>query len=159
MIDAQKQILEGIASRRADIDGSSSQTTLAGLSQKLFDRLILTHATTTEFLHHFWVVFLSGDPDRAGELAKMVETLERAMDRINAVAGDAEKERDEVIRKQKQHIRDVWEQTGKKIKWDPKSVGGGERVVREMMAPTIQALHKASKEYGKALAAEGVDAS
>jgi transcription initiation factor TFIIH subunit 1 len=158
-LDAQKHILEGVAARRIEIDGSSSQNALAGLSQKLFDRLTLTHATTTEFLHHFWLVFLSGDPDRAGELAKMVETLERAMDRINAVASDAEKEREDIIHKQKKHIRDVWEQTGKKLKWNASSVGGGEKVVREMMEPTIKALQKASKEYRKALAAEGIDAS
>jgi transcription initiation factor TFIIH subunit 1 len=159
LLDAQKQILEGVRARRTEIDGSSAQSSLSGLSQKLFDRLTLTHATTTEFLHHFWIVFLSGDPDRAGELAKMVETLERAMDRINAVAADAEKERDEIIRKQKQHIRDVWEQTGKKIQWSANSVGGGEKVVKEMMEPTIRTLQKASREYRRALTAEGIDAS
>ncbi|KAF4634624.1 hypothetical protein G7Y89_g3474 [Cudoniella acicularis] len=111
LADAQKQILEGIRARRTEIDGSDANASLSGLSQKLFDRLTLTHATTTEFLHHFWVIFLSGDPDRAGELAKMVETLERAMDRINAVAADAETEKEDAIRKQKQHIRDIWEKT------------------------------------------------
>lgn len=154
---AQKQIFEGVSRRRTEIDGSSSQTALSGLSQKLFDRLTLTHATTTEFLHHFWVAFLSGDPDRAGELAKMVETLERAMDRINAVAADAEKEREEVIRAQKQRIRDVFEKTGKKMNWNPKSVGGGEKVVKDMMEPTIKALQKASEKYRKALQEQGVD--
>ncbi|PQE29731.1 hypothetical protein CJF32_00000394 [Rutstroemia sp. NJR-2017a WRK4] len=158
-VEAQKQILEGIAARRAEIDGSGADSSLAGLSQTLFDRLTLTHATTVEFLHHFWLIFLSGDPDRANELAKMVETLDRAMDRINAVAADAEKEREEVIMRQKAQLRNVWEQTGKKIKWNPASVGGGEKVVREMMQPTIQTLQKASKEYRKALAAEGVDAT
>lgn len=158
-VEAQKQILEGIAARRTEIDGSSADSSLAGLSQALFDRLTLTHATTVEFLHHFWLIFLSGDSDRANELAKMVETLDRAMDRINAVAADAEKEREEVIMRQKAHLRNVWEQTGKKIKWNPDSVGGGEKVVREMMQPTIQTLQKASKEYRKALAAEGVDAA
>ena len=159
LINAQKHIFEAVAARRTEIDGSSTENALAGLSQKLFDRLTLTHATTIEFLHHFWMVFLSGDPDRAGELAKMVETLERAMDRINAVAADAEKERDEIIQRQKNHIRDVWEQTGKKLKWNSSSVGGGEKVVREMMEPTIKTLQKASKEYRKALAAEGIDSS
>jgi transcription initiation factor TFIIH subunit 1 len=158
-LDAQKHILEGVAVRRTEIDGSSSQNALGGLSQRLFDRLTLTNATTTEFLHHFWMVFLSGDADRAGELAKMVETLERAMDRINSVAADAEKEREEIIQKQKKHIREVWEQTGKKLKWNASSVGGGEKVVREMMEPTIKTLQKASKEYRKALAAEGIDTS
>jgi len=159
LADAQKQVLEGIKARRAEFEGSSAQSSLSGLSQKIFDRLTLTHATTTEFLHHFWLIFLSGDPDRAGELAKMVETLERAMDRINAVGADAEKERSEIIQKQKQHIRNVWEQTGKKIQWNANSVGGGEKVVKAMMEPTIKTLQKALKEYRKALAAEGLDVS
>jgi len=157
--DAQKQILEGIKAKRTEIDGSSTESSLSGLSQKLYERLTLTHATTVEFLHHFWTLFLSGDPDRAGELAKMVETLERAMDRINAVAADAEKERQEIIQRQKQHLRDVYQQSKRKIQWNEGSVGGGEKVVREMMEPTIKTLTKASKEYRKALVAEGIDTS
>ncbi|KAG0652951.1 General transcription and DNA repair factor IIH subunit tcf-29 [Hyphodiscus hymeniophilus] len=157
LMDAQKQIFEGIVARRSEMDGSSAELSLSGLSQRSFDRLVLTHATTTEFLHHFWVIFLSGDPDRAGELAKMVETLERAMDRINAVATDAEKERNELIISEKQRIKDLWEQTGKKKRFDPNSVGGGEKVVREMMEPTIKTLQKAAREYRKALVAEGID--
>lgn len=47
LVDAQKQILEGIKARRLEIDGSSAQSSLAGLSQKVFDRLTLTQATTT----------------------------------------------------------------------------------------------------------------
>ncbi|OBT96467.1 RNA polymerase II transcription factor B subunit 1 [Pseudogymnoascus verrucosus] len=158
-IDAQKQIFEGITQQRTRMDGSDPQANLSGLSQALFDRLTLTHATTTEFLHHFWSVFLCGDPDRAGELAKLVETLERALDRINAVAADAEKERNDLIKSQKQQIRELWEKTGKKMQYKPELVGGGEKVVREMLEPTIFALDKASKEYRKALAAEGVDTS
>lgn len=159
LADAQKQILEGVKARRLELDGSNTESELSGLSHKLFDRLTLTHATTTEFLHHFWLVFLSGDPDRAGELAKMVETLDRAMDRINAVAAEAEKEREDTIRKQKHHIREEYNKTGKKLAWNPNSVGGGEKVVREMMEPTIRTLQKATKEYKKALAAEGLDVS
>ncbi|KAL3428127.1 TFIIH p62 subunit domain-containing protein [Phlyctema vagabunda] len=159
LMEAQKQILEGIAARRTQIDGSSSQSSLSGLSQHLFDRLTLTHATTIEFLHHFWLLFLSGDPEKAGELAKMVETLERALDRINAVAQAAEAERESIITDRKRHIREVWEKTGKKLKWDPSSVGGGEKIVREMMEPAIKSLDKASREYRKALKAEGVEAA
>ncbi|TVY93081.1 General transcription and DNA repair factor IIH subunit [Lachnellula willkommii] len=159
LVDAQKQVLEGVKARRLEIDGSSAQTSLAGLSQNIFDRLTLTHATTTEFLHHFWTIFLSGDPDRAGELAKMVETLERAMDRINAVAADSEKEREQVIARTKQDILDIYQRTQKKTKWDSKSVAGGEKVVKEMMEPTTRAIQKAMKEYKKALAAEGIDTS
>jgi len=157
--DAQKQVLEGIAHRRTVMDEIDPQANLSGLSQRMFDRLTLTHATTTEFLRNFWGAFLSGDPDRAGELGKLVETLERALDRINAVAADAEKEREEEILKKKQQIREVWEKTGKKLQWKPDSIGGGKKVVQNMLEPTIGAIAKASQKYREALAAEGVDTS
>ncbi|KAI9730781.1 MAG: RNA polymerase II transcription factor B subunit 1 [Claussenomyces sp. TS43310] len=156
--DAQNQVFEGIAQRRK-INETDPQAILGGLSQKLFDRLTLTHATTTEFLRNFWTIFLSGDPDRAGELAKMVETLERALDRINAVAADAEREREDEIQRKKQQIRDVWERTGKKLQWNSNSIGGGAKVVKEMLEPTIGALDRASRNYREALATEGVDTS
>jgi transcription initiation factor TFIIH subunit 1 len=159
LLDAHKQVMERLAQRKSRNDGTDESTNFRGLSQSLFDRLTLTHATTTEFLHHFWIVFLSGDPDRAGELGKMVETLERALDRINAVAADAEKEREEVVRRQKQQVIDHYERTGKKMQWSAKSVGGGAKVVKEMLEPTIGALDKATREYKKALIAEGVDVS
>jgi transcription initiation factor TFIIH subunit 1 len=155
LMDAQKQVFEGVKQRRSEIDGSDTKSDLSGLSQSLFDRLTLTHATTIEFLHHFWMAFLSGDPDRAEELSKLVETLERARDRINAVATEATEERNGIIRKQKQHIREVWEKTGKKMHWNSDSVGGGAAVVMEMMEPTMAALDKASREYKKALAEGG----
>ncbi|KAG4413758.1 hypothetical protein IFR04_013108 [Cadophora malorum] len=156
--DAQRHVLEGIVARRAALEGSAAQS-LSGLSQHIFDRLVLTHTTTTEFLHHFWLVFLSGDADKANELAQLVTSLERAMDRINAVAADAEKEREDAIRIKKEHIKNVYEKTKKKIHWKPESVGGGQKVVMEMMDPTIKTLQKATKEYRRALAAEGMDTS
>lgn len=155
-VDAQRQILDAITVHRAEIDGSGEQSSLAGLSQAVFDRLTLTQATTTEFLHHFWLIFLSGDPDRANELAKMVETLDRAMDRINAVAADAEKEREAVVAKLKQRSLDIFYETGSKVDVDKSAVSGGGKVVREMMEPTMQTLQKATKAYKKALAAEGI---
>ena len=102
------------------------------------------------------MAFLSGDPDRAEELSQLVKTLERARDRINAVATDATEERNAIIRKQKQHICEVWEKTRKKLHWNSDSVGGGAAVVMEMMEPTMAALDKASWEYKKALA-EGAE--
>jgi transcription initiation factor TFIIH subunit 1 len=154
--DARDQIMEGVKARRLETDGVDDQLALAGLSQNIFDRLTLTHATTTEFLHHFWLLFLSGDPDRAGELGKMVETLDRAMDRINAVAADAEAEREELINEKKQYMRDVFEKTGKKLKFNPNSVEGGAKIVIGMMEPTIKTIEKARAEYKRAMIAEGI---
>lgn len=149
--DAQKQIFEGIINRRHEINDSGTQSALSGLSQKIFDKLTLTHATTVEFLQHFWALFLSGDSERASELAKLVETLERAIDRIDAVANDAEHERQELISKQKQQIKDIFKSSGRKIQWSPNSVPGGAKAVKTMTVPIIKSLEKAINEYKRAL--------
>jgi transcription initiation factor TFIIH subunit 1 len=122
------------------------------------NRLMLTHATTTEFLHHFWMAFLSGDPDRANECARQVETLNRAMDRINAVAEDAEAERKKELEKAKQEIRDHFERTGRKKKWNPDAIKGGAKAVKQIIAPTVKAVEQALAEYARALALETAQA-
>jgi transcription initiation factor TFIIH subunit 1 len=118
----------------------------------LFDRLTLTHATTTEFLNQFWQAFLSGNPDRAGELASLVESLNRATDRIKAVAADAEAERQVEVNNLKQHAREVLAATGKQIRVNLSGVGGGEKVVNQLLGPTIKALALAINKYKEALA-------
>lgn len=157
--EAQNQVMQGIMARRAQISGSTSGLGLSGLSQSVFDRLTLTNATTTEFLHHFWVLFLSGDPDKAAELAKMFETLSRSMDRINAVAAEAESDKQMAIKLAREEIMRHYEQTGQKKRLDVSKIGGGEKVVREMMAPTIKTVNKAVEEYKKAMAKEGLETS
>lgn len=151
---AQKQILEGIKQRRALTDESSGHS---GLSESFFDRLVLTNQTTNSFLKQFWSAFLSGDSERAEELSGLVLTLERSLLRIEAVADDATKEREEVIAVQKQKIRDHFQKTGKKLLWNPKLIEGGEQVVYDMSKPTISAVDKAIRLYKDALAKEGVD--
>lgn len=161
---ATSQILAAIAQQRAQTDDlSSSSTTFSitaspstpifGLSGAISDRLALTHATATEFLQHFWSAFLSGDVDRAEEAAKLIETLDRAMDRIQAVADDAEKDRVKEVDRIKQQIKDRFERTQRKAKFDFDSIGGGAKVVNQLLAPTVKAIQVAGMEYRKALAA------
>jgi transcription initiation factor TFIIH subunit 1 len=148
---ASKEIFDIIRERRAQADVTSDSGTW-GLSSTLFDRLSLTHATSTEFLNQFWSAFLSGNPDRAGELASLVESLARAIERIKAVAADAETERDAETNKLKQHAREVFAATGKKIRVNLAGVGGGEKVVNQLLSPTISALKRAIDRYKEALA-------
>ena len=133
----------------------AQQNTLSGsvssdISDDILERLTLTHATTTEFLHHFWIAFLSGDPMRAGEIAQLLETLDRAMDRIRAVAQDAEVERGRNIQSLKQQIRDHYERTHKKLAFDSESVRGGSKVVNQLMGPTVEAIRIATARYQEA---------
>ncbi|RAK97564.1 TFIIH subunit TFB1 family protein [Aspergillus ibericus CBS 121593] len=150
---ASTQILEAIRDRRSQTEGSSSTGTY-GLSPTLYDRLTLTHATTTEFLHQFWQAFLSGNADRAGEVASLVESLNRAMERIKSVAQDAEAERQVEVGRLKQHAREMLERTGRKLKINLAGVAGGEQTVNRLLGPTIRALETALAKYNQALAEE-----
>ncbi|KAL3256977.1 hypothetical protein ABHI18_007180 [Aspergillus niger] len=150
---ASNQILEAIRDRRSQTEGSGNAGTY-GLSTALYDRLTLTHATTTEFLHQFWQAFLSGNVDRAGEVASLVESLNRAMERIKSVAQDAETERQVEVDRLKQHAREVLERTGRKLKLNLAGVAGGEQAVNRLLGPTIRALETALAKYNQALAEE-----
>ena len=142
---ASAQIYLTIAQQNIHDESVSSD-----ISDDILERLTLTHATTTEFLHHFWIAFLSGDPTRAGEISQLLETLDRAMDRIRAVAQDAEVERGRNIQSLKQQIRDHYERTHKKLAFDPESVRGGSKVVNQLMSPTVEAIRVATARYQEA---------
>lgn len=160
IISAEKDVLNGILQQRSQKYGHSSDaSTPMGLPTQLVEKCTLTHATTVEFLHQFWDAFLSGDPDRAGELQYLAESLKRSAGRIQVVAEDAEKARDDIIRTRKQEIRDHFEKTGKKIRWKSDMVGGGRDAVIKMMQPTLDALEKAQADYSRALASEGLQLS
>lgn len=149
MTSASSNILKSITRRRAA--ASSDPASLHGLSQHTFDQLAITHNTTTEFLHYFWTLFLSGDSSRSAELAQLVATLERSLDRINAVGATAEAEREKKVEARKSAARDVEKRTGKRRKLDLEAVGGGKGVVDAMVRPTVEALGVAGQVYRKAL--------
>ncbi|KAE8144828.1 hypothetical protein BDV25DRAFT_134326 [Aspergillus avenaceus] len=150
---ASAQILDAIRDRRTQMEVSSASNT-CGLSTGLYDRMTLTHATTTEFLHQFWQAFLSGNPERAPEIASLVESLGRAMERIKSVAQDAEAERQVEVNQVKRHAREVLEATGKKIRLNLSSIPGGEKAVMQLLGPTVRALETAQTKYQTALAEE-----
>jgi hypothetical protein len=150
--DAFSQILGAVRERRTQMSEASTSDTF-GLSISIYDRLTLTHATSTEFLHQFWQAFLSGNPDRAGEVASLSESLDRALDRIQAVGKDAEAERQVEIGKIKNHAREVYQTTGRKIRVNL-DVEGGAQAVNQLLGPTTRALQKALDTYNKALQEE-----
>ena len=158
---ATTQMLTAISQQRDqgdDLTASSSgfsttqtATSTHGLSKTIFERLSLTHATTMEFLQQFWSAFLSGDHNRADELTKLVETLNKAMDRIKAVANAAESERQAEANRLKQEARDYLQRTGKKKRLDLDAVKGGAKVVNQLLAPTVKSVGVASRLYEDAL--------
>lgn len=152
------QILKAVRERRDQVNEGAASDTF-GLSLGLYDRLTLTHATSTEFLHQFWQAFLSGDSDRAGEVASLKESLQRALERIKAVAKDAETERQVEVDRLKNHAREVYQQAGRKLKIDLDKVEGGARVVNQLLGPTIKALNEAVQQYDEALKKESEQAA
>ncbi|KAH8197375.1 hypothetical protein TruAng_008468 [Truncatella angustata] len=157
---AQRQILDSMLQRRTQLFGhTSDDTTPMGLPAEIAAKCNLTHATTMEFVNQFWSAFLSGDPDRAAEIGYLVESLKRCKERIAVVAAEAEKAREEVIARKKDDIIRIYERTRKKIKFNPKSVRGGRDAVEKLMQPVTQSLDRATSDYQRALAAEGLQFS
>ena len=147
---ANDHILSLIKSHKeqsAEAVANTNLKTFGGLSEAIYERLILTHATTLEFLRQFWSAFLSGDPTRTQEIASLVESLNRALDRINNIATDAQGELDQKIKVMEAQIKGIFERTGRKQKINRKAMGGGEEVVRQLMAPTIKSLGVAVEKY------------
>jgi transcription initiation factor TFIIH subunit 1 len=147
-VKATSHIIELVRQHSAQTEEIPAQS---GLSTAIYERVTLTHASTTEFLHQFWIAFISGDPSRANEIASLVESLNRAMDRIKAVADNAEEERNEIVKKAKQNAVNVQERTGVKRKVDYRAIKGGAEVVNQLLGPTTSAVAKAIARYKKAL--------
>lgn len=146
MSTATSSILSSINTRR--LASSTDPSSLNGLSQKTFDQLTITHNTTTEFLHYFWTLFLSGDPAYSNELSQLVSTLDRSLDRINAVGETAEKEREKIIDTRERQMRELEKKNGKRRRVDFRAeIGGGKKIVDEMIAATVKALGVAGERY------------
>ncbi|EFW98488.1 RNA polymerase 2 transcription factor related protein [Grosmannia clavigera kw1407] len=157
---AQKQLFAAIAQRRSERYGhSADEQAPMGIPAEIAQKAYLTNATTTEFLRQFWNAFLSGDADRAQELAHHVEALSKSLGRIEAIADEAEQARNRVIAEKKEEIRVLYSRTGKRLRWRPEMIGGGRRAVQVLLGPTIHGLQTAQDRYQAALAAEGLKLS
>jgi transcription initiation factor TFIIH subunit 1 len=127
-------------------------TSLGGLEQATFDTLTMTHNTTTFFLNYFWTVFLSGDASRSAELAQLVITLDRSIDRINAVAEEAEAARTAKIALIEKQVKEIYKKTGKKRRVDyDTQAPPGRKIVDAMIRPTVLAVARATSAYRTAL--------
>ncbi|KAF1977488.1 RNA polymerase II transcription factor [Bimuria novae-zelandiae CBS 107.79] len=125
-----------------------------GISGPVYDSLFITHNTTVEFLHYFWAVFYSGDAERANEVAKLMETLGKSLDRIKAVADTAEAERAAQIQATVKSNEEYTQRTGRKRRFDANNIKGGKNVVNHLMQPLTRAIGKAKHEYETALQAQ-----
>ncbi|KAK3487023.1 hypothetical protein B0T13DRAFT_539803 [Neurospora crassa] len=151
---AQNQILESMKSARSHLTatthGGSHTTTNASeerpmsLPTDIAHRATLTCATTAEFLKQFWTVFnnsSNSSPEKQQELAYLADSLVRSKQRIEALADEAEKRRQEIMEKRKREIREYYQKTGRKAKWVP--VGGGRDAVWAVFEGVVGGLERA----------------
>lgn len=168
LVSATTEVFNAIRQRHTQEDeiksgtaADNSSINTFGLSQAVFDRLMLTHATTTEFLHQFWQAFLSGETERAREVGALTESLDRAMERIQAVASDADKERNVEVDKLRAQSREMLARRKANggtssvnmaaMKNLEQNVGGGRKVVEQLLGATIKSLTRATHVYKAAL--------
>ncbi|KAJ5714467.1 General transcription and DNA repair factor IIH subunit tcf-29 [Penicillium malachiteum] len=150
---AFNQIRDVVREQRDQMEQHETTSETFGLSPDLYDRVLLTHSTAGEFIRQWWRAFLSGDPNRAGEVKSLTESLQRSKERIKAIADDADAERQVEIDRLKQHARDVYERTGRKLRMNL-DIEGGAAAVNQLLSPTLNALDIAMKKYEVALAEE-----
>jgi transcription initiation factor TFIIH subunit 1 len=129
--------------------GSSPGT--GGLPVAVLNSVTLVHATTNEFLCHFWLAFLSGDQKRAGDIAKLSSSLKNSKDRMEAIAVRADEEREVERQRKKREAQEEYRRTGVKPKRKSADVEGGRKVVEELLGPTIIAVDRALSKYQIAL--------
>lgn len=146
---------------RRRLAASADVTSRRGLSQSTFDTLSLTHNTTVEFLHYFWTLFLSGDGSRSNEVAKLVETLDRSVDRIKMVSDQAEKEKLQEAESLKKQIPTLNAKSTKRrrMEMELERLGGGRQAVEEMVKPTMLALASATAQYRRAFEEQSAQAA
>jgi len=155
---ATKQVTEAVRDRASQMisagaagSASSLSASTGGLPREVFESVQSVHATTNEFLHHFWLAFLSGDEKRARDINSMVSSLRKSKERIEAVAITAEEQKEVERVKRKKDLHEEYKKTGIKPKKKDMEVGGGRKVVDEMLAPTLAAIEKALDKYQSAL--------
>ncbi|KAI4698418.1 hypothetical protein J4E81_005641 [Alternaria sp. BMP 2799] len=156
---ASSQIIAAVRKRHLHNDDYTSSKAIPTserakelhVSEGVLENLTMTHNTTVEFLHYFWAVFYSGDPDRAGEIARLIETLDKSLDRIKAVADMAEAEREARIEHARKENEFANQRERKKRKFDPGAIRGGAKAVNQVVDPLIRAIDAARSQYKKAL--------
>lgn len=119
---------------------------------EVFESVKSVHTTTHEFLHHFWLAFLSGDEKRAKDISVKVNSLKNSLARIQAVGETADKVQEDEAAKKSKELKETYKRTGVKIKRRrDRDVGGGKAVVDEMLAPTVRSIERALERYQAAI--------
>ncbi|KAF8472473.1 hypothetical protein BDZ91DRAFT_715133 [Kalaharituber pfeilii] len=168
LVNATDQIAQAIIDRRnhlydakaashtivtgVDLAAAPTIDLMRDIPRSIHDALTLTHATTTEFLHHFWLAFLSGDERRAPDLQTLVGSLRRSHDRMEAVAKQAEEEREKEKELRRQAALAEYKATGRKRrKGADDNILVSRKLVEDVMRPTVKAVGYAVMKWEEAV--------
>ena len=147
---ADAQILEALTKTRAETNGlDTDELSPMDIPPEIAERCFLTNATSVEFLKQFWDAFLSGDPKRVEELAYHADAVKKSVERINALAEEAEAVRVKLDGQRKSDIREHFKKTGKKLRYIP--VSGGKTAVMALFSELLASLNRAQTMYNSAL--------
>lgn len=86
----QKHITRTIKIRSKEAGGNRTREEREVESQVQAKALVV-HSTSIEFLRHFWMHFLSGDPAQAVAIRELVAGLKKSLERINQLEKQEEK--------------------------------------------------------------------
>lgn len=142
---ATKDMLKTIKQRGTNL----KNTQIGALPAQAVQSATMTHNTSIEFLHYFWDIYLSGDESRAGELQTLAETLNKSLERMEAVANEAEDKRQAELTRLRERQLELARATGKRRRPNEKLAGGGKNEVLAMLASTGKAIKFAEAEYQK----------
>lgn len=123
------------------------------LPEEVLIQLRLTHATSAEFLRHFWDSFLSGDPKRAGDARAMAESLKRSLQRIEQIsvsAQDTQSSLEYQIKAEKGTEEEKDTKKRRKKRSENSNLTPSELVSR-IMSPQTKAIKAAIARYQQAL--------
>jgi len=123
-------------------------------TQSMLNRLVLTHATSTEFLKHFWSAFLSGDPKRSSDIRNMLDSLGRSLQRITAIREATEEE----VRHERQNRPDgengESEKKRKKKRRTETPILRGAELIDQIISAQKKAINTAISRYHQAIEGE-----
>ncbi|KAK4214014.1 hypothetical protein QBC37DRAFT_284732 [Rhypophila decipiens] len=147
---ATDQIFESLEKTKTEMYGlDTDELSPMDIPPDLTQKCLITNATSVEFVKQFWNSFLSGDAKRTEEVAYYADAVKRSIDRIGALAEEAEATRVKLDNQRKQDIKEHYKKSGKKLRYIP--VRGGKNAVMAFFATTLAALNHAQGLYSSAL--------
>ncbi|KAK6503906.1 RNA polymerase II transcription factor B subunit 1 [Arthrobotrys conoides] len=142
--EASTHISTILAIRRVQLPGRWGNISIP--DPQIWDQLLLTHATSTEFLRHFWGAFFSGDPKKMVDIRNMASSLTRSLERIEFIATSAE-EKEKLSNETGRGDPDR-----KRSKGSNRILNGrGYALVKKVIAPQENAIKTALAKYQQAL--------